>query len=201
LTARHRSALALVLGLAWACDYTPELPPAPALTPRPSAAPNSGGVPVIVVPIPNQTPLPGPVPPSAPFRIVLATPEETSTIKLPSDPSEKLRRPILDFEFRYPQALTLDNAHANIQVSLRSRGLDCLWTDLGYATRLDRDDSVYVANSVARFRTGPWQQRNQGTRPCALDAFTTDQLVFHLTTTPGSAAPFTLFTGWNFVSN
>jgi hypothetical protein len=161
LIARRWSAIALVLGFAWACDYTPDLPPAPPTTPRPPD-PTGGAIPVVVIPVPAQTPMPipvptgAPVPSSGPIRIVSTTPEEFGTIRFSPDRSVRPRRPIIDFELRYPQSLTLDNAHTNIRLSLVSRGRECLSTDLGYATRLDRNDTVYVANTVARFQTGPW---------------------------------------------
>jgi hypothetical protein len=191
LTFKYWPAIGLVVG-AWACDYTPELPPAPAPTPRPSAA-TGGSVPVVVVPIaspgPGQTPQPVPVPGGSSFKIVLATPPEYSTINLTDRYLAEWHRPTLDFEFRYPANLTLDDDFTNIEISLVLRGHDCLRTDLGHSIRLDREDKVYVANSVARFRTGIWRRAYGGY--CAHEAptsFTTDQVRFLLT--PDVSRPF-----------
>jgi len=167
MTVRARTALALVLTLGWGCDYTPDLPPAPPSPKASAVPPGSGSIPVIVVPVPAPTPMPGvpsPVPPDnsdpvGPIRIVATTPAADETITVSRDSSARTRRPIIDFEFKSPQSLTLDNTHTNIQLLLVGQGFGCLATDLGHATRLDRDDNVYVANSVARFRTGPWEWR------------------------------------------
>ena len=201
MTVKVEAAIALLVAVASACDYTPD--PTPAPSPRPSVT-TSDGVQVILVPVPSQTPNPivsaVPVPSSPPFKIVLATPQDTSTIRLPIDPSENLRRPILEFEFTYPQSLTLDDAHTDIVIELQSRGFECMGTALRYATRLDRDDSVYLANSVARFRTGLWRRRNPNSG-CAPNAFTTDQVVFVLWATPAQGQVYGVPMGWNFVPN
>jgi hypothetical protein len=192
------SAVALVIGVASACDYTPD----PTPVPSPSVTGGSTA-PVVVVPAPTVTPIPtiSPVPvPSSAFKIVLATPEDTSIIRLPSDPSVKVPRPILEFEFTYPQSLTLDSTHTDIEIGLRSRTFECLWTDVDYITRLDRDDAVYIANTVARFRTGPWRRRNPSSG-CAPNRFTTDQVAFVLWTTPGEGTPYVVPMGWSFVPN
>jgi len=199
LTFKYWLAIALVVG-ASACDYTPELPPAPAPTPRPSAA-TEGGIPVIVVPVaspgPGQTPQPGPVSALAMFKIVLATPSQYSTINLTASTAAAVHRPTLDFEFRFPVNLTLDDDFTNIEIALlieRSNST-CLTTDLGHSIRLDRDDKVYLANSVALFRTGIWR-RNFGASCARLSgsSFTTNQVLFKLT-------PDVAYTQeiWNFI--
>ena len=73
-------------------------------------------------------------------------------------------------------------------------------TQIAYATRLDRDDGVYVANSVARFRTNFWVQRDIAQYRCGT-TFTTDQLSFNMgPSLPVSAGlPALANTGWNFV--
>lgn len=186
------TAIALAVGLASACDYTPELPPAPATTPRPSPA-TGGSVPVIVVPVaspgPGQTPRPEPVPSESRFKIVLATPPEYSTINLTDNFSAAVHRPTLDFEFRYPLNLTLDDDHTNIEISLVLRDYECLQTDLGHSIRLDREDKVYVANSVALFRTGIWRRAfGAFCSHVPPTSFTTDQIQFRLT--PDVSHPF-----------
>jgi hypothetical protein len=204
LTFKYWAAVALILGLAWACDYTPELPPAPATTPRPSPAPGSS-IPVIVVPIssPGPGPSPGQFPPAgSTFRIVMATPPEFGTINLP-DHFAAVHRPILDFEFRYPQNLTLDDDFTNIEISLLSGTADanseCLRTDLGHSIRLDREDKVYLANSVALFRTGTWVGPTCSGR--VHSSFTTSTVFFKLT--PDVSRPAELWTfipmEWTFV--
>ena len=161
---------------------------------------------MIVLPVPAQTPIPGapsPVPgdtnPAGPIKIVATTPAPGETIAISGNPSQRTRRPIIDFEFTSPQSLTLDNAHTNIQLLLVSRGLGCLTTDLGYATRLDRNDTVYVANSVARFRTGDWVWRISPVR-CGGSSFST-QFVFYAVgeTEPDQAYDGQVETGWTFV--
>jgi hypothetical protein len=163
LIVKHWPAIALVFGLAWACDYTPELPPAPATTPRPSPA-TDGSIPVIVLPVPSPEPgqTPQPVPVGSSFKIVLATPPEYSTINLTDSYFAEWHRPTLDFEFRYPVNLILDDDFTNIEISLVLRGYDGLRTDLGHSIRLDREDKVYLANSVALFRTGIWRRATVG---------------------------------------
>jgi hypothetical protein len=205
-----RTAIALVLTLGWGCDYTPDLPPAPP-SPKASAVPSgSSSIPVIVVPVPAQTPLPvvpSPVPPdnstpAGPIRIVATTPAADETITVSRDSSVRTRRPIIDFEFTSAQSLTLDNAHTNIQLLLVGQGVGCLATDLGHATRLDRDDNVYVANSVARFRTGPWEWR---VPPLACgrgsSSFST-QYVFYATgpNRPDQGYNGQVAVSWNFVA-
>jgi hypothetical protein len=196
LIVKHWPAIVLVLGLAWACDYTPDLPPAPAPTPRPSAA-TEGSIPVIVLPVaspePGQTPQPVPVPVGSSFKIVLATPPEYSTINLTDSYFAEWHRPTLDFEFRYPVNLTLDDDFTNIEISLVLRGYDCLRTDLGHSIRLDREDKVYLANSVALFRTGIWRRAFGGyCAHVAPTSFTTDQVQFRLT--PDVSHPFQIST-------
>jgi hypothetical protein len=193
-----------VLTFGWGCDYTPELP-TPASTPAPTAVPPGGSVPVVVVPLPTQTPVPGvsPVPPGgsnpvASVKIVATVPPPGETITVSGDASVRTRRPIIDFEFTSPRSLTLDNAHTNIQLVLFSRA-GCLTTDLGYATRLDRADTVYVANSVARFRTGNWLWRISPNR-CGGSSFST-QFVFYAVgeNDPDRAYDGYVETGWSFV--
>ena len=210
MTVRARTAIALVLTLGWGCDYTPDLPPAPP-SPKVSAVPpGSGSIPVIVLPVPAQTPLPvvpSPVPPSGPFpvgpvRIVATTPAADETITVSRDSSVRTRRPIIDFEFTSPESLTLDNAHTNIQLLLVGQGFGCLATDLGHAMRLDRDDTVYVANSVARFRTGPWEWRVSPLTCGRGSSFFSTQYVFYAV---GPSEPDQAYSGlaeksWNFVA-
>jgi hypothetical protein len=208
MTFRARITIALALTLGWGCDYTPDLPPAPPSPQAAASAAPSGAIPVIVVPVPAQTPrpvVPSPVPPDGPFpvgpvRIVATTPAADETITVSRDSSVRTRRPIIDFEFTSPQSLTLDNAHTNIQLLLVGQGFGCLATDLGHAMRLDRDDTVYVANSVARFRTGPWEWR-VSPLTCGLGSFHfSTQYVFYAV---GPAQPDQAYSGlaekgWNF---
>ena len=208
---KARAAVALVFTFGWGCDYTPDLPPG-RLSPTP--APVAGGaIPVIVVPVPTQTPLAGapspvprPVPPrlpvtSGPFRIVAVEPEANTLIRLPQDFSERTRALTLEFEFIWPEPLTLDNSHTNIQISLLGPLGECLGTDVGYATRLDRGDSVYVANSVARFRTGSWYRRDLRLLECGF-SFNTDHVKFRL----GPSVPtideasYFFSMGWDFMT-
>jgi len=200
MTVKHGTAIALALALAWACDYTPDLPPAPSPSPRPSGT-TGGAVPVVVLPIvspvPGSTPVPIPVPVSgSAFKIVLATPPAYSTINV-TDSSAAVHRPTLDFEFRYPQNLTLDDDFANIEIGLflssKFGDYECLHTDLGHSIRLDREDKAYVANSVALFRTGIWHRTFGalcGREPPS--SFTTDQVRFLLT--PDVSHPFQIGT-------
>jgi hypothetical protein len=166
---------------------------------------------VVVIPVPTQTPLPvvpspapRPLPPgltAGPIRIVAVEPEANSVIRLPPDFSEGTRSLALEFEFVWPQSLTLDNRRTNIQLALSGPLGECLGTDLGYATRLDRGDSVYVANSVARFRTGTWFRRDVQFLECGF-SFKTDRVKF--TVGPGlptiDAASYFVSLGWNFVT-
>jgi hypothetical protein len=165
-------------------------------------------MPVVVVPVPAQTPLPvtpspAPTDGSSPLgrvRIVATTPEAGGTILVSRDASVRTRRPIIDFEFTYPQSLTLDNAHTNIQLLLVDRGVGCLMTDLGYATRLDRDDAVYVANSVARFRTGPWVSRVSPSRCGPGSSFSTQMVWYAVGSDPDREGyDGYVFMDWNFV--
>jgi hypothetical protein len=212
LTVTARVVFALVLTFGWGCDYTPDLPPGrPSPTPIPAAS--GGGIPVIVVPVPAQTPLPvvpsptpRPVPPGGvvafgPFKMVVIEPAANSLIKLPRDFFEGTRSLALEFEFIWAEPLTLDNRRTNIQISLLGPRGECLGTDLGYATRLDRGDSVYVANSVARFRTGTWFRRDLTYGECGF-SFSTDHVRFKL----GPNVPalgdvsYTVSMGWDFVA-
>jgi hypothetical protein len=205
MRAKAWTATVLVLGLGWACDHTSE--PAPVPSPSPTIV---NGVPVIIVPAsPRPVPSPTPVPgfPGSMFAIVLATPPERSTIDLTPGFVGAMRRPILDFEFRYPQNLTLDDDFTNIEIALLgglgNDGATCLWTDLSHSLRLDRDDKVYVANSVARFRTGNW--RLTFGSYCSRffsSSFTTSRVLFTLT--PDVSQPRESFTVipmvWTFVA-
>jgi hypothetical protein len=199
LTLKHWPLIGGALVLAGACDYTPELPPAPATTPRPSPA--TGGAPVVVVPIsspaPGQTPQPFPVPAGSSFKIVLSTPPEYSTINLTDRFFAEWHRPTLDFEFQYPQNLTLDDDFTNIEIALvfvsRFDTPECLRTDLAHSIRLDREDKVYLANSVALFRTGIWRRGFGGyCGHVAPASFITDHVQFRLT--PSVSYPFQIFT-------
>src|SRR4029077_958421 len=103
--------------------------------------------------------------------------------------------------FTYPGDLTLGVGRTNFQVALlRSDVVECMATQIAYATRLDRNDGVYVANSTARFRTGVWVIRDIPRYRCGT-SFTTAQVRFDL----GPELPFnsglpgTANTGWNFV--
>ena len=185
---RIKPAIALALTLGWGCgDYTPDVP-TPSPSPRPAPA-VSGAAPVFVVPVPV-----------AAFKIVAVAPDTTTTVKLPRDPFERTRSVTLEFTFTWHQPLILDNAHTNIQVALVDRGVECLGTDLGYATRLDRDDSVYVANSVARFRTGNWVRRDLRFFECQR-SFTTDHVLFKLGPNVPLIGETSYFVpmGWTFV--
>jgi hypothetical protein len=197
-------AIALALSLAWACDYTPDLPPD--RSPPPGPSPTTGGsIPVVVVPIaspgPGPAPRPEPVPSGSTFRIVMATPAAHSTINLPD--SRTVHRPTLDFEFRYPLNLTLDDDYTNFEIELLTGAegsyAHCLRTDLGHSIRLDREDKVYLANSVALFRTGTWTGPNCSGR--VHSSFTTSTVFFNLT--PDVTRPSELWTfipmEWTFV--
>jgi hypothetical protein len=151
----------------------------------------------------SPTPAPTPTPtPTATFTIVSATPAAGSTISLPVSPGDGSLSPTLEFTFTYPQDLTLGVGRTNFQVALlrAGTGTECMATQIAYSTRLDRNDGVYVANSVARFRTGFWVIRDIPQHRCGT-TFTTDQVVLNL----GPNLPFTgglpavVNTGWNFV--
>ena len=111
-------------------------------------------------------------------------------------------RPYLSggLEFTYPRDLTLGVGNTNFQVALLRGGTECMATQIAYATRLDRNDAVYVANSTARFRTGFWVMRDIAQYRCGT-AFTTDQVTFNM----GPNLPFTgglpatVNTSWSFV--
>ena len=150
----------------------------------------------------DPTPAPTPVPtPSVTFTIVRVMPTAGSTILLPLDPGFGARSPTIEFEFTYPQDLTLGVGGTNFQVALvrSGSGTECMATQIAYATRLDRNDAVYVANSTARFRTGFWVMRDIAQYRCGT-AFTTDRVVFNL----GPNLPFTVGLpatvnmSWNF---
>lgn len=149
------------------------------------------------------TPAPTPTPtPLATFTIVSATPAAGSTISLPVSPGDGSLSPALEFTFSYPQDLTLGVGRTNFQVALlrAGTGTECMATQIAYSARLDRNDGVYVANSVARFRTGFWVMRDIPQYRCGT-SFTTDRVVFTL----GPDLPFNpglpgaANTGWNFV--
>jgi hypothetical protein len=148
---------------------------------------------------PTSTPTPAPTP-SATFTIVSATPAAGGTITLPPTPGEGSRSPTIDFQFTYPRDLTLGVGNTNFEVALSKGGVECMATQIAYSTRLDRDDGVYVANSVARFRTGFWVQRDIAQYRCGT-TFTTDQLSFNMgPNLPVSAGlPALVNTGWSFV--
>jgi hypothetical protein len=149
---------------------------------------------------PTSTPTPTPAPtPSATFAIVSATPAAGGTISLPPTPGEGSRSPTVDFQFTYPRDLTLGVGNTNFQIALSKGGVECMATQIAYSTRLDRDDGVYVANSVARFRTTFWVQRDIAQYRCGT-TFTTDQLSFNMgPNLPVSAGlPALVNTGWNF---
>jgi hypothetical protein len=116
---RPWTAIALAVGLGWGCDNTPD----PSPVPSPSAT-TSGGIPIVIVPVGRTSPVPVPRPvpstPGATFAVVLATPPASSTINLTGGDTAKIYRPTLDFEFRYPQNLTLDDDFTNIEIMLLS---------------------------------------------------------------------------------
>jgi hypothetical protein len=120
---------------------------------------------------------------------------------LPLTPGEGLTSPTIDFQFSYPRDLTLGVGRTNFQVALLDRvsGTECMATQIAYATRLDRDDGVYVANSIARFRTGFWVLRDIAQYRCGT-SFTTGQVTFNLGPDLPLAAglPATVNTGWTF---
>jgi hypothetical protein len=179
LTLKGRTAIALILTIGWGCDYTPG--PTPASSPSPSSTESQGQQPIVIVPIPNPGLDVPPGPSTSVFKIVLATPPVDATINLPASPVAPVHRPTLDFEFKYPQNLTLDDDFTNIEITLLRNNTQCLGTDLGHSIRLDREDKVYVANSVALFRTGTWRR---GFGPSCVgrgNTFTTDQVRFTLT--------------------
>jgi hypothetical protein len=152
---------------------------------------------------PTSTPTPSPTAsptPSATFTLVGATPAAGASISLPTSPGEGSLSPTLEFQFTYPRDLTLGVGNTNFQVGLSRGGTECMATQIAYATRLDRDDGVYVANSVARFRTGFWVMRDIAQYRCGA-AFTTDQVSFNLgPNLPVSAGlPALVNTGWSFV--
>jgi hypothetical protein len=194
---KARTAIALLLTLGWGCGHAPT--PTPASSPSPPQQPG-----VIIERVPSPDPVPGPVPaPAGTFKIVLATPAEHSTISLSSNFAAPVQRPILDFEFRYPVNLVLDDDFTNIEISLligdSGNNSECLGTDLAHAIRLDRDDKVYLANSVALFRTGAWRRAPSG--GCGDSSFTTRLVSFKLT--PVVSQPRELWTflpmEWDFV--
>jgi hypothetical protein len=67
-------------------------------------------------------------------------------LRLPLDRNEDFPWPIIQFQFTYPRDLTLGRGHTNFVLGLTSNGTECLATQLDVATRLDRDDGVYIAN-------------------------------------------------------
>jgi ABC-type transport system substrate-binding protein len=170
---RTWSAIALALTLGCGGSTSVTAPPSPA----PSASPT----------------------PSATFAIVSAQPAAGSSIVLPSTPGEGTLAPTLEFQFTYPRDLTLGVGRTNFQVGLVRSGTECLATQIAYATRLDRADGVYVAGSVARFRTGTWVIRDPAQFRCGT-AFTTEQVVFNLgPDLPVSAGlPAVVTMGWSF---
>jgi hypothetical protein len=151
-----------------------------------------------------STPAPAPTPtaaltPSATFAILSTTPAAGGSIPLPSSPGGGSLSPTIDFQFTYPADLTLGVGRTNFQVALSRGGTECMATQIAYATRLDRDDGIYVANSVARFRTGFWVMRDIAAYRCGT-SFTTDQVSFNMgPNLPISAGlPAVANTGWNF---
>ena len=129
---------------------------------------------------PTSAPTPAPTPtPSATFTIVGATPAAGGTVSLPPTPGEGSRSPTVDFQFTYPRDLTLGVGNTNFQVALSKGSVECMATQIAYSTRLDRDDGVYVANSVARFRTGFWVQRDIAQYPMRHDLHHRPALVQH----------------------
>jgi hypothetical protein len=160
-----RTVVALTLCLGWGCDYTPNAPST-------KASPN-GPVQVIA-----------PAPAFATFSVLSAFPPEAAVqLRLPLDRNEDFPWPIIQFQFTYPRDLTLGRGHTNFVLGLTSNGTECLATQLDVATRLDRDDGVYIANSVARFRTGMWAIRG---RDCGL-SFRTDRVTFNMGPLPVAA--------------
>ena len=146
------------------------------------------------------TPTPTPTP-AASFTILNATPAAGATITLPLTPGEGLTSPIIDFQFSYPQDLTLGVGRTNFQVALLDRvsGTECMATQIAYARRLDRSDGVYLANATARVRTGFGVRRDIAQYRCGT-SFTTGQVTFNLgPDLPTSAGlPATVNTGWTF---
>ena len=162
-----------------------------------AVTPGCGGATASTPAAPTATPTP-----SASFTILSATPAAGSTIILPLTPGEGLTSPTIDFQFSYPRDLTLGVGRTNFQVALLDRvsGTECMATQIAYATRLDRSDGVYVANSSARFRTGFWVLRDIAQYRCGT-SFTTGQVTFNLgPDLPAAAAglPATVNTGWTF---
>jgi hypothetical protein len=152
----------------------------------------------------STTPTAAPTPaiPPATFTIVSATPAAGTSISLPVNPGAGSRTPTIEFQFTYPQDLTLGVGNTNFQVALlqSGTGTECMATQIAYSTRLDRSDNVYLANSAARFRTGFWVMRDIPQYRCGA-SFTTDKVVFNLgqglSFTGG--LPATVNTGWAFV--
>jgi hypothetical protein len=156
--------------------------------------------PATATPEPTPTPLPVIVVRLATFRVLSATPAAGGGISLPASPSDGSSSPAIEFEFTYPRDLTLGVRNTNFQVSLVSEGRECLATQIAYATRLDRSDGVYVANSAARFRTSSWVIRDFDRHRCGT-RFATDQIVFDLGPDIPSdiGIPVVVRTGWTFV--
>jgi hypothetical protein len=161
-----RTAAALTLCLGWGCDYTPNAPTT-------STTPSPGSVQV------------NPVGPAtlATFAILNVFPPQAIQLFLPLDRSEEYPRPNIEFQFTYPRDLSLGVRQTNFVLGLTSNGTECLATEFANATRLDSNDGVYIANSVARFRTGRWVIRgNQcGAR------FRTDRVTFNMGPLPVAA--------------
>jgi hypothetical protein len=170
----------LALTLGWGCDYTPD--PIPAPSPSPPATDH----PVIVIFIPD----------SVTFRFLTASPTPGGTIPLRSSPGQSLS-PTIEFYFSYPHDLTLGEQGTDFQVSLLRDGAGCMVTRMAQATRLDRDDGVYLANSKAQFRTGVWTVRSVGECGCG-PAFTTDAISLDLWPLPDSGFAQRLYVGWSF---
>ena|SRR5687767_7615112 len=144
---------------------------------------------------PTTSPTPAPTPtPLGTFAILSATPAAGGSITLPVAPGDGVRSPTLEFQFTTPRDLTLGVGNTNFQVALRRAGTECQATQIAYSTRLDRNDGVYLANSVARFRTGFWVIRDIPAHRCGT-SFTTDQVVFNL----GQDFETTVNMGWSFV--